>query len=118
MAPRQAIIDALEDVEDKLSFVSGTLPEPPFDVDALAARLTRVRRWRTVVMWSQIVFCLLVGIAGLLMIAEVGVPRIVVALLAGGGIGLVFGVRNLVYCAQAEQLYSILHRLEEDAETR
>ena len=118
MAPRQAIIDALEDVEDKLSFVSGTPPEPPFDIDALAARLTRVRRWRTVVMWSQIVFCLLVGIAGLLMIAEVGVPRIVVALLAGGGIGLVFGVRNLVYCAQAEQLYSILHRLEEDAETR
>ena len=118
MAPRQAIIDALEDVEGKLSFVSGTPPEPPFDIDALAARLTRVRRWRTVVMWSQIVFCLLVGIAGLLMIAEVGVPRIVVALLAGGGIGLVFGVRNLVYCAQAEQLYSILHRLEEDAETR
>jgi hypothetical protein len=118
MAPRQAIIDALEDVEGKLSFVSGTPPEPPFDIDALAARLTRVRRWRTVVMWSQIVFCLLVGIAGLLMIAEVGVPRIVVALLAGGGIGLVLGVRNLVYCAQAEQLYSILHRLEEDAEAR
>ena len=118
MAPRQAIIDALEDVEGKLSFVSGTPPEPPFDIDALSARLTRVRRWRTVVMWSQIVFCLLVGIAGLLMIAEVGVPRIVVALLAGGGIGLVFGVRNLVYCAQAEQLYSIMHRLEEDAEAR
>jgi len=118
MAPRQAIIDALDDVEEKLSFVSGTPPEPPFDIDALAARLTRVRRWRTVVMWSQIVFCLLVGIAGLLMIAEVGVPRIVVALLAGGGIGLVLGVRNLVYCAQAEQLYSILHRLEEDAEAR
>jgi hypothetical protein len=118
MAPRQAIIDALEDVEDKLSFVSGTPPEPPFDVDALAARLTRVRRWRTVVMWSQIVFCLLVGIAGLLMISEIGVPRIVVALLAGGGFGLVLGVRNLVYCAQAEQLYAILHRLEEDAEAR
>jgi hypothetical protein len=118
MAPRQAILDALADVEDKLSFVSGTPPEPPFDIDALAARRTRVRRWRTVVMWSQIVFCLLVGIAGLLMISEIGVPRIIVALLAGGGIGLVFGVRNLVYCAQAEQLYSILHRLEEDAEAQ
>jgi hypothetical protein len=46
------------------------------------------------------------------------VPRIVVALLAGGGFGLVLGVRNLVYCAQAEQLYAILHRLEEDAEAR
>jgi len=118
MAPRQAILDALEEVENKLSFVSGTPPEPPFDVDALAARLTRVRRWRTVVMWSQVAFCLLVGIAGLLIISGVGVPRIVVAVLAGGGIGLVFGVRNLVYCAQAEQLYEILHRLEEDAEGR
>lgn len=118
MAPRQAIIDALEDVEDKLSFVSGTPPEPPFDIDALAARLTRVRRWRTVVMWIQVAFCLLVGAAGLLIISEIGVPRIVVALLAGGGIGLAFGVRNLVYCAQAERLYSILHRLEEDAEGR
>ncbi|PSQ96020.1 MAG: hypothetical protein BRD55_08210 [Bacteroidetes bacterium SW_9_63_38] len=118
MAPRQAIIDALNEVEDKLSFVSGAPPEPPFDVGPLAARLTRVRRWRTVVMWSQVAFCLLVGIAGLLMISDIGVPRIVMAVLAGGGIGLVFGVRNLVYCAQAEQLYTVLHRSEEDAEAR
>lgn len=118
MAPRQAIIDALNEVEDKLSFVSGAPPEPPFDLDVLKERLTRIRRWRTVVMWIQVAFCLLVGIAGLLIISNVGVPRIVVAVLAGGGIGLVFGVRNLVYCAQAEQLYTVLHRLEEDAEGR
>lgn len=118
MAPRQAIIDALNEVEESLSFVSGTPPEPPFTADALADRLDRVRRWRAWVMWSQVVFCLLVGGAGLLLVSGVALPSVAWAALAGIGIGLAFGVRNLVRCAKAEQLYKVLLRLEEDAESK
>jgi hypothetical protein len=118
MAPRQALLDALDEIEGTLSFVSGTPPEPPFTPESLADRLDRVQRWRTWVMWVQIVFCGAVGAVGLLSISGIVVPSIAIALLAGVGIGLAFGVRNLVYCAKAEQLYGVLLRLERDAESR
>jgi hypothetical protein len=118
MVPRQALIDALDEIEGKLSFVSGTPPEPPFTAETLADRLDQVQRWRSWVMWVQVIFCVSVGAIGLLSISGIVVPRIAIALLAGVGIGLAFGVRNLVYSAKAEQLYAVLHQLEEDAESR
>lgn len=118
MAPRQALIDALNEAENNLMFVSGTPPEPPFSVESLTDRRDRVRRWRLWTVGIQIAFCLIVGLVGLLSVSAVVIPNLIMAVLAGTGMGLSVGVRNIVYCAKVEQLYDALIRLEEDAEAR
>lgn len=118
MAPRQALIDALDVAENNLMFVSGSPPEPPFTIDTLSERRDRVRRWRLWTVGIQIAFCLIVGLVGLLSVSAVAIPGLIMAVLAGTGMGLSVGVRNIVYCSKVEQLYDALIRLEEDAEAR
>lgn len=118
MAPRQALIDALKEAEANLMFVGGTPPEQPFSLDPLSDRRDRVRRWRLWTVGIQVAFCLIIGLVGLLSVSDVAIPSLVMAVLAGTGMGLAVGVRNIVYCAKVEQLYDALIRLEEDAEAR
>jgi hypothetical protein len=118
MAPRQALIDALNEAEANLMFVGGTPPEQPFTLDPLSDRRDRVRRWRLWTVGIQVAFCLIIGLVGLLSVSDVAIPSLAMAVLAGTGMGLAVGVRNIVYCAKVEQLYDALIRLEEDAEAR
>lgn len=113
--PCQAIVEALDDLgeRDALTYVQRTAADDPYPPSVVEERLAALqrRRWGA---WAAL------GLSGVLVavtylgsgldwtITEVVMAFLIVAVPLTG-----YGIRTLVYCGKAEQLYALQHRVGE-----
>ena len=113
--PRQAIVEALDDLgeRDALTYDQRTAADDPYPPSVVEERLTALqrRRWGA---WAAL------GLSGVLVaVAYLGsgldwaITEVVMAFLIVAVPLTAYGIRTLVYCGKAEQLYALLRRVGE-----